>query len=203
TRSSADPPACRHPVLKGLGEVLGAHLLAALEVRDRAGDAEHTVMAAGRQAENVDCPSEQRPAGRIDRDEATQLSTGEVGVRAGLSAGAPHAAGVADPPAHGVARLARRSVHQVLPPEARYVDLEVDPVGDRAADPRAIRVSAGRWADARAAGIAVEAARTWVAGADEERPGREPDGHHPAADVDAALLERLAPGARNAVGGSP
>ena len=63
TRAFAVP----RPVLDGLGEVGGRNAIAAVEIGNRASEAEHTVIGAGGQAQAADRGMEQRFAGRVDR----------------------------------------------------------------------------------------------------------------------------------------
>ena len=87
---------------------------------------------------------------------------------------------------------AGRLPHELVARQARDLDVQVDAIGHRPRQPRAVGLGAAGRAHAPAHRVAVEAAGARVARADQQRAGREAGAHHRPGDVDAALLERLA-----------
>ncbi len=146
----------------------------------------------------ADRPSRSTARARSDRAAGASdgggagLDGAELRVRALLAAGARPRPGAGDPLPHDLARLGARAAHQLLALEARHRHVEVDAVGHRAGQARAIGLGATGRAHAAAHGVAVEAARAGVAGADQQRAGREAGAHHRPGHVDAPLLQRLA-----------
>ncbi len=150
-------------VLDGLGEVIGADCLVALEVGDRASHLKDPVVCPRRQPQPLDRGLEEALPVGPDGAGSTELPGTHLGVAEGLGPPEPimlDRPGPLHPRPHRLGWLPLRLRRKLPIAQRRDIDMQVDPVEEGARDPGPVTVDLGRGTGALAPRISEVAAGT-------------------------------------------
>jgi hypothetical protein len=122
------------PELEGLGEMIGAHVVGAVEIRNRPRDGADAVVAARAEAEPGDRALNETGPGAIERAVARRQRRRQFGVRANGQARVPLA--LTSPRtdhslAHSRRLLARRLHRQHIGRQCRDIDHQIESIAQR------------------------------------------------------------------------
>src|SRR5262249_42433244 len=138
-------------------------LLRAREVRDRAGEFDDAVVRAGGEVHLARSGAHQLLACRVQWTILAYLARPHIGVRDRRRAGKPGTLPLPcglDPRSHYRGRFRRALGGQFLIGDARHVEMDINPVEQRATDP--LCVAADLLRAARAGTLAVAGVATWA-----------------------------------------
>src|SRR5499427_7539995 len=181
-------------ILHGLRHVLHAYPLTSLEIRDSAGDLEDAVVAAGGKTQAAHGLLEEFGSLRGRCTKAPHLAPAHAGVHPCPGAGQALALALARSLYPGPDRRRRLapSCREIGVGHGRHLEVEVDPVEERAGESGQVLLPLARRADAGIQRGAAAAA--WIGRADELEAGREGRTPSRSRDDDRTALERLAQG---------
>jgi hypothetical protein len=188
-------------VLEGLGEMLGTDLVLASQVGDGAGHLEQAVMGAGRQPEAIDGPPHQ--GAPVRRQWAVPRDLPGCHARVHPHARPAEAQVLAlarrqDAPADRRGILPRRRGPQLAVRDRWDLEVQIDPVEQRARQPPEVAAPLAGRALAALRRQAPAAAR--IGRRDELELGRKADGARRPAEGDGRVFERLPQGLQDVLG---
>ena len=166
----------QHPIVNRLAEMLRRNRLAPVEIGDRPGNAENLVVCPGGKAQLGHRGLEQIVAFAGESTELAGLAVGHVGVVTGRrldEAGRLPLPGGDHLLPHLVARRARRAAGKLAKRDRRDLDMNVDPVQQRAAYLAHVTFNLRRRAMAIPPRVAPIATRARVQRRDQHEVGRE------------------------------
>jgi hypothetical protein len=185
----------QHAIIYRFANVLGANFVRAFEVRNRARDAEHLVVCAGRETHLLDALSQQIASAVVEPAVFADFAGRHLGIlpRVGTQkASSLHGSGRHHVLAHGCARGAIMRAAKLFERHGRHFDVQVDAVEQWPANFGHISLDLRHAAVAFASRIVAIPARAWVERRDQHESCRERGGVQSATDGDMAVFERLA-----------